>query len=311
MNILLLGAAGFIGTNLTINLSQNKTNKLTLVDRNKDSFKVINNSENIYTRAANFEKSTDFDALVANQDVVYHLISTNVPSTSNKKIAEELEANIVVTALLLDACVRRGVKKIIFISSGGTVYGKAKKSPLHEEMLTEPISSYGIQKITIEKLLYLYHYLHGLDYRVVRLANPYGPFQKPNGVLGAVTTFVYKALTGEPITVFGDGQVVRDFIYIDDAISAIVKIADGNAAYKTFNLGSGAGHSIKDVLDTIEKVLNLPIKVINQNARKSDVPINYLDISRYEKAYGKLNPKSLEIGIKKTAEFMKTYYKIN
>lgn len=311
MNILLLGAAGFIGTNLTIALSQDKTNKLTLVDRHQDFFKVINNSANICTRMADFNKFTDFDTLLEDQDVVYHLISTNVPATSNKKIAEELEANIVVTALLLDACVRKNVKKIIFISSGGTVYGKAKKSPLQEEMLTEPISSYGIQKITIEKLLYLYHYLHGLDYRVVRLANPYGPFQKPNGVLGAVTTFVYKALTGKEIIVFGDGEVVRDFIYIDDAVRAIVKISEGNAVYKTFNLGSGRGHSIREVLNAITKVLNLPLKVVNQKERKSDVPINYLDISRYEKTYGKLNPKSLECGIKKTAEFMKVYYKIN
>lgn len=106
----------------------------------------------------------------------------------------------------------------------GQVYGKEVDCPLKEKTATNPISSYGVQKVTIEKLLYLYRYMYGLDYRIIRLANPYGPYQRPNGVLGAVTTFTYKALKGDKIVVYGDGSVVRDFIYIDDAIRAIMKI---------------------------------------------------------------------------------------
>ena len=128
--------------------------------------------------------------------------------------------------LSLYVCIRCGVKKVVFVSSGGTVYGKEVDCPLKEKTATNPISSYGVQKITIEKLLYLYRYMYGLDYRIIRLANPYGPYQRPNGVLGAVTTFTYKALKGDEITVYGDGSVVRDFIYIDDAIRAIMKIVN-------------------------------------------------------------------------------------
>lgn len=175
-------------------------------------------------------------------------------------------------------------------------------------MLTYPLSSYGIQKLTIEKLLYLYNYIYGLDYRIIRLANPYGPYQRPDGILGAVTTFTYKALKNEEITVYGDGSVVRDFIYIDDAIRAILNIVDGTDGHHIFNLGCGYGTSIKKVLDTIQKILNHDIKIIYKEGRKVDVPMNYLDISKYEKYYGKLNPLSLENGIRKTIDFMKKTY---
>jgi UDP-glucose 4-epimerase len=310
MNVLLLGAAGFIGTNLTIKLAQNSENNITLVDTSKLFFSNIGSMgfKNVSIKESAFEVDTDFDSLLKDQEVVYHLVSTTVPTTSNQQIPQELMANIVVTANMLEACVRCGVKKVVFISSGGTVYGKEIGCPLKEDTATFPISSYGVQKVTIEKLLYLYRYMYGLDYRIIRLANPYGPYQRPNGVLGAITTFTYKALKGEEITVFGDGSVVRDFIYIDDAVRAITNIVDGENMHRTFNVGCGYGTSIKEVLDAIHDALGIEMNITYKPGRKVDVPVNFLDISRYEEAYGKLNPISLSEGIKKTAEFMKDAY---
>lgn len=131
--------------------------------------------------------------------------------------------------------------------------------------------------------------MYGLDYRIIRLANPYGPYQRPNGVLGAVTTFTYKAIKREEIQVYGDGSVVRDYIYIDDAINAIIKVVNGENKHHTFNLGCGYGTSIKELLLTIEKALGIELKIVYRAGRTVDVPVNYLDISRYEKYYGKLN----------------------
>ena len=224
MKNLLLGAAGFIGTNLAIELAKNPKNKLTLVDRNKDYFKTVvkMNIGNINVMESNLTFDMDFDSILKEQDVVYHLVSTTVPTTSNQHISQELVSNVIFSANLFEACIRCGVEKVVFISSGGTVYGKESDCPLKEKTATNPISSYGVQKITIEKLLYLYRYMYGLDYRIIRLANPYGPYQRPNGVLGAVTTFTYKALQGEDITVYGDGSVVRDFIYADAAGNTVV-----------------------------------------------------------------------------------------
>lgn len=312
MKILLLGAAGFIGTNLTIELAKKTEDEITLVDRSKAFFKPIVSMDlkNVHILEADLTVGMDFDSILKDQEVVYHLVSTTVPTTSNQHISQELVSNVIFSANLFEACIRCAVKKVVFVSSGGTVYGKEVDCPLKEKTATNPISSYGVQKITIEKLLYLYRYMYGLDYRIIRLANPYGPYQRPNGVLGAVTTFTYKALKGDEITVYGDGSVVRDFIYIDDAIRAIMKIVNGENKHRTFNLGCGYGTSIKQVLETIEKALGIKLNVSYIEGRKVDVPVNYLDISRYEKYYGELNPISLEDGIRKTADFMKKEYGI-
>lgn len=312
MKILLLGAAGFIGANLTIELAKKTEDEITLVDRSKAFFKPIVSMDlkNVHILEADLTVDMDFDSILKDQEVVYHLVSTTVPTTSNQHISQELVSNVIFSANLFEACIRCGVKKVVFVSSGGTVYGKEVDCPLKEKTATNPISSYGVQKITIEKLLYLYRYMYGLDYRIIRLANPYGPYQRPNGVLGAVTTFTYKALKGDEITVYGDGSVVRDFIYIDDAIRAIMKIVNGENKHRTFNLGCGYGTSIKQVLETIEKALGIKLNVSYLEGRKVDVPVNYLDISRYEKYYGALNPISLEDGIRKTADFMKKEYGI-
>lgn len=306
MNIAIIGGAGFIGTNLAIFLSKKSLNDhITVIDRNEDYFSTLKGlSLPINYKVGSFDEESNFDDQVKGQEIVYHLASTNIPGTSNFNIPAELEANVIVTAKLLDACVRQKVKKVIFISSGGTVYGKKGVCPIKEDTVTYPITSYGIQKLAIEKLLYLYRYQMGLDYRIIRLANPYGPYQRPNGRLGVVTTFVYRALTTGQLEVYGDGTVVRDFIYIDDAVRAIVNIANGNNEVRIFNLGSGIGISVNEVIAAIQRTINSNLLINHIPARSVDVPINYLDISRYEKYYGKLNPINIDEGIRKTAEFM-------
>jgi UDP-glucose 4-epimerase len=312
MKIILLGAAGFIGTNLALRLAEDKNNHITLVDVKKEYFynAELVELENVEIKESAMDIESDFEELLTGQEVVYHLVSTTVPTTSNQYISQELIANVVMTAKMLDACVKCDVKKVAFISSGGTVYGKEVSCPLKENATTNPISSYGIQKVTIEKLLYLYRYMYGLDYRVIRLANPYGPYQRPNGLLGAVTTFTYKALKGEEIVVYGDGSVIRDFIYIDDAVRGILNIVNGEGKYRVFNLGCGYGTSIRDVLEAVHQALNIEMNVIYKPGRKVDVPVNYLNITRYETEYGELNPICLHDGVMKTATFMKKYYGI-
>jgi len=312
MKIIVLGAAGFIGTNLILKLSQDPANEITAVDKDANYFSDLKSLDikGLQYKVCQFDQDSNYEELLHGQDIVYHLVSSTMPSNSNQHIPQEITSNIVVSSLIFEACVKENIKRVIFISSGGTVYGKITKCPIPEDTITYPISSYGVQKITIEKLLYLYKYMYGLDYRVVRLANPYGPYQRPNGKLGVITTFTYKALNKEKINVYGDGSVIRDFIYIDDAVNAIVTLANNECKYSTYNIGSGKGTSVNEALKVIETALGVELAINHTESRPVDVPTNYLDVSRYEKEFGKICNCGLYEGIKRTAIFMREHYNI-
>lgn len=304
MKITILGAAGFIGTNLALHFL--KTNdEITLVDEKDEFFSNMPLMENAKRICMKFDPlSVNFDEIVKDQDFVYHLISTNNPTTSNKNIGKDLTDNILITIKLLESCAKNHVKRIIFISSGGTVYGPDANCPIKEDEETNPINTYGIQKLTIEKLLYLYQYMNGLDYRVVRLSNPYGPYQRPNGKLGVITTFIFRALNNQTISVYGDGSVIRDYIYIEDAIKGIIMIATCETDQKIYNLGSGTGTSVNDVIEIIRKITGRELDVRYIEKRSVDVPVNILDVSKFRAIGGdKITNVSLEDGIKETICF--------
>lgn len=306
MNIAIIGAAGFIGTNLAIELIKEEKNRITAIDEKISYFSNYPQGapDKVEIIELKINSGTNFDECLKNQDMVYYLASTISPTTSNIDISRELTDNIRIAVNLLESCIKNKVAKIIFVSSGGTVYGKEVSCPIVETAVTQPINTYGIQKLAIEKLIYLYHHLYGLRYSIVRLSNPFGPYQRPESSVGVVSTFICNALNGKEIRIFGDGSVIRDYIYISDAIEAIINIADSDTAkHHIYNIGSGKGTNINQIVDIIAKELGLPVQVKYVNSRKVDVPVNYLDISRYEKEFGNIQKTSLIAGMKRTMDF--------
>lgn len=310
MNIFIYGGAGFIGTNLVNKLAQNRDAQIKVIDGKRRYFTDIEALNLTNVKCIGDEKFPyiDFGNFTRDVDIVYHLMSTSMPSNTNSAITDEIIVNISASLALLDACVKNCVNKVVFISSGGTVYGRTKNLPIKEEEQNYPITTYGIQKLTIEKILYLYWHLYGLDYRIIRLANPYGKYQRPNGALGVITTFTYCALAGKKICIYGDGNVVRDYIYIDDAVQAIINIVNAESRYKLFNIGSGTGRDINSIIDVIRKVVGGDLVIENTPGREVDVPVNILDISRYEKIYGKCATVGLEEGISYTRDYLISKY---
>jgi UDP-glucose 4-epimerase len=294
--------------NLLKRLSSDKENHILAVGRNKESLSKIEHEGyfNVDVCAADFNDIDAYKKILDGQDFLFHLVSTTVPTTSNKNIPEEFRENVMNTAYLLEICVERKIKNIIFVSSGGTVYGKDYICPLKENLALRPINSYGIQKATIENLLYLYKYQFGLEYKVVRLANPYGPYQRPNGVQGVVTNFIYRALQNQDLCIYGDGSIVRDYIYIDDVITAILNIAFKQNNFDTYNVGNGVGTSINQLVEYIKEVVPTKSKVIYMDRRSVDVATNYLNIERYESVFGSIISTTLKEGIEKTAIFLKS-----
>lgn len=303
MRIVVLGAAGFIGTNLTMRLAENSSDDIIAVDEKLDYFDKCICKSNVRLVELKFTYDAVFEKVIRNADIVYHLISTNNPSSSNMNIGSDIADNILITIRIMDACISEKISNVVFISSGGTVYGDLVKNPITENEATNPINTYGIQKLTIEKILYLYHRMHGIDYRVVRLANPYGPHQRPNGKLGVITTFVYQALNDEVLIVYGDGEIVRDYIYIDDAISGIINIAGCKSENKIFNLGSGIGTSVNKIISIIEEITKKSLHVEYRQKRTVDVPVNVLDVSRYKDTFSVRSFLSVYDGIAKTINY--------
>lgn len=240
-------------------------------------------------------------------EVVFHLISSTIPQTSNQDPTFDVISNIGETLYLLDRCVERGISKIVFISSGGTVYGNPLSLPVPENAQTAPICSYGITKLTIEQYLYLYHHLYGLEYTVVRPANPYGARQNPESIQGAVTVFLASLCKNQEIEIWGDGEVVRDFLFIDDLVDALYKSSMIATPSRVFNVGSGSGISLNNMIQLMEKVTGYSAKVCYHQARSLDVQKIWLDINRAEKELLWSPQTPLAEGIMKTWSFLKDH----
>jgi UDP-glucose 4-epimerase len=237
-------------------------------------------------------------------EVVYHLVSATVPQTSNENPTLDVESNVLGTLRLLAAAREAQVKKIVFASSGGTVYGIPKEIPIKESHPTNPTSSYGITKLTIEKYLYLYSILYGLNYCILRIANAYGERQPVTGTQGVIGAFLDKALHNSEIKVWGDGSIMRDYTYIGDIVSAFVKAGTYEGDPRVFNIGAGQGHSVNDIINIIEQVIQRPLETNYMSGRVFDIPVNILDISR-AKMYLHWQPTvGLLEGISRTFEWL-------
>ena len=183
------------------------------------------------------------------------------------------------------------------------MYGDELDRPYSENDFLLPITSYGMQKLVIEKFLHYYYHVHGLDYRIIRLSNPYGPLQIPNSGLGALTTFTYQAVVNNPITIYGDGSAVRDYIFIEDVIKGVKAISCNTNSERIFNLGSGVGTSLKQILEKLALQLGRDINVKYLPKRSTDVKYSVLDTTRYKKINPEHKMLKIDDGIKKMVDF--------
>ena len=221
---------------------------------------------------------TALEAVLNGAEICFHLASSTVPATSNLDPSSDVASNLIGSLKMLDVARASGVKRIVFSSSGGTVYGPPLMTPIPENHPNSPSCSYGIVKLAIEKYLALYNDLYGLDHIILRIANPYGERQRLVGGQGAVAAFLGRALRGEAIEIWGDGSVVRDYIYIGDVCDALIAAATRHSARGVLNIGSGTGMSLNELVGAISSQLGKPVKVNYHPPRSFDVPVNVLDI---------------------------------
>jgi len=245
--------------------------------------------------------------VVGGVDVIVHLASSTVPATASEDPVQDAQTNLVGTLRLLQALRKQRTRpRLLFASSGGAVYGRPQSIPLSENHPTMPMGAYGATKLAIEHHLRIEEAQHGLPSRILRLSNPYGEWQQPHGVQGVIAVFAHRALHGQPIDVWGDGSVVRDFVYATDVGRAFVAAAHHEGQARIFNIGGGAGHSVNDIILALERLLGRGVERRVFPARPFDPPVNVLDIRRAQEELSWTPQMDFEEGVAMSVQWLRT-----
>lgn len=302
MKVLVLGGNGFIGSNLVERLVT-EGHRVRVYDRSPSRLHVLD--QKVEYQNGSFSDITSISQVLHDIDIVFHLISGSIPSTSNLSPADDVRDNLVDTIGLLECMRKIGVTRIVYMSSGGTIYGDSSKDLINEEHSLNPNCSYGIVKLAVEKYLEMYQRLYDFDPVILRVSNPYGPWQSKVGVHGLIGTLLSKVISNEQIEIWGDGEVVRDYIYISDVIEACINVI-GSKSTGIFNIGSGAGHSVNEVLKMVAEVTQSKLDVKYSKRRDLDVKKVVLDISKAKKMLNWAPRIAIKDGIKTQNDWLQS-----
>jgi len=301
---LIYGGGGFIGSHLSDTLLE-KGYAVTVFDKLNFSKKnILHIIDEINIIEGDFNNEIDIKNSLKGIDYIYHFVSSTLPANSNDNPIYDVETNLISSLRLFKECLNKKNKKVIFLSSGGTVYGVPEIIPITERHNSNPICSYGIIKKTIEEYLFMFGKIYGLNYNVFRLSNPYGERQNPLAAQGAIPVFIHKTINDETITIWGDGEIVRDYIYIKDSTIVLAKSIKKNVNEKIFNLSSGKGYSLNNIIEIVKKVSGKDVKVEYKPGRNIDVPVNILDNTLVKKTFDWKPETSIEEGIRLTYNYL-------
>jgi UDP-glucose 4-epimerase len=305
-HILVTGGNGFIGSHLVNQLATSAQHRVTVFDLYPRPYDALPGG--VQFIQGNLSNSNLIRRTLVDEgiEIVYHMAWTTIHETALKNPAADIEQNLIPSVNLLEACLDAGIKQFVFLSSGGTVYGIPEKLSISENHPTRPINAYGITKLAVEKYVQMHSYLHGMNYVIFRPSVPYGPYQNPHRRQGAISVFVYHALRGEPITIWGDGNVQRDYFYVGDLSKALLAVLDMPAVTNVvINLGGKQMYSLNQLVEAIEQALKVKIQVQYEAARKFDVPNLQLDTQVARKLLNWQPEVSISEGIARTVEWIK------
>ena len=294
-----VGGAGFIGLNLCRHLASSGA-QVVAIDPNPLRPEAIGGvtirHETLLTHQA-----------VAGSSVVFHVAGSTEPASSNIHLREDMAGTVGLTLDVLDVAKSAGVPQVVHVSSGGTVYGPRVATPTPETAATDPVCAYGISKLAAEGHLHLAERLHGIRAFNLRVANPYGPWQDPRRGQGAVNAFLHRALIDQPIELWGDGDIIRDFLHVNDVITALCMVPLYEGDERVFNIGSGCGVSIAQLIKDIEHLMQRPVRINRRPGRDVDVPCSILDINLARREFGWRPLIQWQEGLEDAMAWMKQY----
>ena len=294
--VLILGGGGFLGINLTDRLL-GKGASVTSYSR---SFLTTRSHPGITYEEAGEGDLPRLERLIGESALVYHMAHGFTAATPRATITDRLPALMELNNTVMRACRTHGVP-LIYLSSGGTVYGRAETVPTPETAPTAPINFYGITKLAAERY---FTTEPGLDCRVLRISNPYGPWQFGLGGQGVIGTWMQRLQHGETLTIRGDGEAARDYVYIDDVVDALLAVAGREGSDRLFNVGSGRRLSLNELLQAFRELFGTDLPCHYIPAVPSDVPVSVLDIARAEHALGWRPTVGLDDGLRRTLAWL-------
>jgi UDP-glucose 4-epimerase len=304
MRVLVTGGAGFIGSNV-VDRFVSLGHEVAVLDDLSSGF------ESFVPREAALHRVDLRDA-----DAVERCVAAFRPEVVDHHAAQidvrrsvtdpvyDAATNILGTLGLLQSCTRHGVRKFVYASTGGALYGEGRSLPATEDHPVNPEAPYGVSKHTVEHYLYLWKLLHGLDYTVLRYPNVYGPRQNPHGEAGVNAIFIGLMLDGKRPRIFGTGEQVRDYLYVDDVVDANVLALDQGSGAMV-NLGTGVGTSVLDIVRELNAILGASIEPIFEPARAGEIQRIYLDATRARQVLGWSPRTSFGEGLRRTVEWSK------
>ena len=298
--ILVIGGCGFIGSHIVDSLLA-RGHRVRVLDMKPELYRAPLPGVD-YVRGS-FGREDALAVALEGVDAVVHAASTTVPATANRDPIHDIDTNLIGTVRMLQLMRERGIGRMVFLSSGGTVYGVPRTDPVTEDHPQQPISSYGVVKAAIERYLHMEHHLHGLSYVALRASNPYGPRQGNTGLQGIIGTYLWRIAKGQPVEVWGDGSVVRDFIHVRD-LAELTAIAVEGDLCGCFNAGSGEGASVREIVDLAAEVTGTDLQPVFKPGRGFDVPRVVLDIARIRAATGWAPATSLRDGMRESWDWI-------
>jgi len=305
MKNIVSGGAGFIGSHLVDRLIRKGDDVLVIdnLSTGKEAFvnkKAVLIKGDITDRTLVGKIYSDFKP-----DYLYHLAAQIDVRHSFADPVFDADVNIMGSINLLEMARRYNTKRVVFASSGGTVYGEPKSRPVTEDEPTKPVSPYGLAKLAVEMYLNLYKRIHNLNYISLRLGNVFGPRQNPKGECGVFSIFTLKMLKNEKPTIYGDGTATRDYVYVDDVVDAFIIATDDRIQSGEFNIGTGIELSTRGVFDIIANITGYKEEPHYTDPKPCEVYQISLDISKAKKILNWQPKTNLEEGVKKLVDYIR------
>jgi len=306
MRILVTGGAGFIGSHTVDALIASGAGEVSVLDDlSTGKRKQVNAKATLHQTDLRDAAAVASVVEQARPEIIFHLAAQMDVRRSVADPAFDAQVNLVGFLNLIESARRHGLKRVVFSSTGGAIYGEQDEFPCTEEHPRRPVSPYGVAKLATEAYLFFYKVEYGIDYLALRFGNVYGPRQDPHGEAGVVAIFCGRILDGMPVTIYGDGTQTRDYVYVGDVVRAVVAAAKSSASGIALNIGTGIETNVNDLYSTLASIADFPTRAKHAPARPGEQNRSVISPARAERELGWRPEKKLADGLEETFKYFK------